>query len=243
MHVERHNQEKYLIKRQVLVIGFWARLAFMSVSDWLSLTLICILGAASPGPSLAVILSATQTNGRAGGLVAATGHGLGVFVYALVAATSLSYVITHHAKVFSALQIAGACLLIWLGLRLFLNSLTATTVPKITITSRKLTGSFLTGFAIAAFNPKIAAFFASLFSQFFAGGQSLGLHVCMATLAGLIDVVTYMVIVIALSGQLVQGLVVMKLHLLNRAIGSLLLLIGISLLISQLFDILKASYL
>tara|TARA_B100000575_G_C22644510_1_gene396536 strand:+ start:185 stop:382 length:198 start_codon:yes stop_codon:yes gene_type:complete len=65
----------------------------------------------------------------------------------------------------------------------------------------------------------------------------------MATLAGLIDVVTYMVIVIALSGQLVQGLVVMKLHLLNRAIGSLLLLIGISLLISQLFDILKASYL
>ena len=62
----------------------------MNVSDWLSLTLVCILGAASPGPSFAVILSATRTGGRAGGLAAALGHGLGIFLYAFVAATSLS---------------------------------------------------------------------------------------------------------------------------------------------------------
>jgi threonine/homoserine/homoserine lactone efflux protein len=209
----------------------------MSLSDWLSLTLVCILGAASPGPSLAVILSATQTVGRAGGVAAAIGHGLGVFVYACVAATSLSYVITHHATLFSALQIAGACLLIWLGARLLITSFTPTSAPVVAETSGGMTSSFLSGFAIAAFNPKIAAFFASLFSQFFAEGQPLGLHVGMATLAGLIDVVTYIIFVIALSGQMLRGVLITNLHVFNRALGSLLLLIGISLMISQVFTI------
>ena len=208
----------------------------MGVSDWLSLTLVCILGAASPGPSLAVILSATQTGGRAGGLAAAIGHGLGVFLYAFVAATSLSYVITNHGTLFSALQIAGACLLIWLGVRLLLASLTPKTAPEMAVASSSMKGSFLSGFAIAAFNPKIAAFFASLFTQFFAEGQSLSLHVGMATAAGVIDVVTYIIIVIALSGHILRGVMATNLHLFNRALGRLLLLIGISLVISQVFS-------
>jgi threonine/homoserine/homoserine lactone efflux protein len=206
----------------------------MSVSDWLSLTFVCILGAASPGPSLAVILSATQTGGRAGGLAAAFGHGLGIFLYAFVAATSLFFIITHHATLFFALQLAGAGLLVWLGGRLLLTSFRPKDEPAMATAQSGMTGNFLSGFAIAAFNPKIAAFFASLFSQFFAEGQSLGLHIGMATLAGVIDVVTSIVIVIALSGHRLHAVMAARLHLFDRALGSLLMLIGISLLITQL---------
>ena len=205
----------------------------MNVSDWLSLTLVCILGAASPGPSFAVILSATRTGGRAGGLMAAFGHGLGVFLYAFVAATSLSLIITNHAKLFFTLQLAGASLLIWLGGRLLQASFRPKEEPTIATDQNGMTSNFLSGFAIAAFNPKIAAFFASLFSQFFAEGQSLSLHVSMATLAGVIDVVTYFVIVIALSGHQLHALMAAHLHLFDRVLGSLLMLIGISLLITQ----------
>ena len=107
--------------------------------------------------------------------------------------------------------------------------------PTIATDQNDITSNFLSGFAIAAFNPKIAAFFASLFSQFFAEGQSLGLHVSMATLAGVIDVVTYLVIVIALSGHQLHALMVARLHLFDRVLGSLLMLIGTSLLITQVF--------
>ncbi len=207
----------------------------MSVTDWLSLIVVCILGAASPGPSLAVILSATQTGGRAGGVAAAIGHGLGVFAYAFVAATSLSYVITHYAAVFYALQFFGACLLIWLGGRLFLLSLSPKCPSEMTAACNNITTTFISGFAIAAFNPKIAAFFASLFSQFFAEGQSLSLHISMATLAGFIDALTYIFIVIALSGQVLRDVLVTKLHIFNRALGSMLLIIGISLMIRLVF--------
>ena len=68
----------------------------MSVSDWLSLALICILGATSPGPSLAVVLAVSRLHGRRGGYAAAIGHGLGVFFYALIAAASLSYILKQH---------------------------------------------------------------------------------------------------------------------------------------------------
>ena len=205
----------------------------MNVSDWLSLTLICILGAASPGPSLAVILSATRTGGRAGGLAAAFGHGLGVFLYAFIAATSLSFIITHYTTLFFVLQLAGASLLIWLGGRLLKASFRPKDEQTIATDQNGMTSNFLSGFAIAAFNPKIAAFFASLFSQFFAEGQSLGLHVGMATLAGVIDAVTYIVIVISLSGYRLHALMAAHLHLFDRVLGSFLMLIGISLLITQ----------
>ena len=204
----------------------------MSVSDWLSLTLVCILGAASPGPSLAVILSAVQTGGRAGGLAAAIGHGLGIFLYAFAAATSLSFIITHHATLFFTLQLAGAVLLIWLGGRLLLVSFRPKDEPA--SAQSAMSGSFLSGFGIAALNPKIAAFFASLFSQFFAEGQSLGLHVGMATLSGVIDVVTYVIIVIAVSGDRLQAIPGARLHLFERALAGMLMLIGVSLLITHL---------
>ncbi len=207
----------------------------MNVSDWLYLTLVCILGAVSPGPSFAVILSATRTGGRAGGLAAAFGHGLGIFLYAFVAATSLSFIITHHPALFFALQLAGASLLIWLGGRLLKASFRPKDEPTIATDQNSMSSNFLSGFAIAAFNPKIAAFFASLFSQFFAEGQSLGLHVGMATLAGVIDAVTYFVIVIALSGHQLHALMAARFHLFDRVLGSLLMLIGISLLITQVF--------
>ena len=92
----------------------------MSASDWLSLALICILGATSPGPSLAVVLAVSRLHGRKGGYAAAIGHGLGVFFYALIAAASLSYILKQHASLFQAVQIAGALMLVWIGVRLLM---------------------------------------------------------------------------------------------------------------------------
>ena len=63
----------------------------MGLADWLSLISICLLGALSPGPSLMVILACTAENGRKAGVLASIGHGLGVFIYALAAASGLSY--------------------------------------------------------------------------------------------------------------------------------------------------------
>ena len=130
----------------------------MSLFDWLSLALICILGAASPGPSLAVVLAVSILHGQKGGYAAAIGHGIGVFFYAMIAAASLSYILKQHANLFQAEQIAGALLLMWIGGRLLLSTQRQTQDQLPRASSLVPSQSFRHGFAIAFFNPKIAVF-------------------------------------------------------------------------------------
>jgi len=65
----------------------------MEPDQWLSLAMICLAGAVSPGPSLLVILDATRRGGRPAGMLAAIGHGLGIFIYAFGAATGLGWLV------------------------------------------------------------------------------------------------------------------------------------------------------
>ena len=212
----------------------------MTITDWISLALVCMLGAFSPGPSLAVIFAVTRMNGRASGLMAAFGHGLGILLYAFAAATSLSYLITNHADVFIILQMIGALMLLWLGYKLLKSSFHSTPQnddapqePAKTISSG-LIGGFTTGFIIAAFNPKTGAFFVSLFSQFLHQDQSLATHIGMAGLAGFIDVSAYVIYVLAFSTATLGNAMAKFQHILERALGLLLLFLGISLMASYL---------
>ena len=61
----------------------------MDFTEWSKLALICILGAMSPGPSLAVILRNSISGSRKQGVFAGIGHGLGITFYALIAVLGL----------------------------------------------------------------------------------------------------------------------------------------------------------
>ena len=206
----------------------------MSASDWLSLALICIFGAASPGPSLAVVLAVSRVHGRKGGSAAAIGHGLGVFIYALIAAASLSYILKQHAGLFQAVQIAGALMLVWIGGRLLLATRCRAQGQPPAAQRLALSQSFRHGFAIAVFNPKIAAFFVSLFSQYLAEGQSTMLHLAMASLAGGIDMFVYLMVVLLATTQLAARVFTICAGLNDRVLGSTLLGFGTILLVQNL---------
>jgi len=206
----------------------------MSASDWLSLALICILGATSPGPSLAVVLAISRLHGRKGGYAAAIGHGLGVFFYALIAAASLSYILKQHGHLFQAVQIAGALMLVWIGGRLLMATRRGAENQPPAAPALALSQSFRHGFAIAVFNPKIAAFFASLFSQYLAKGQSTGLHLAMASLAGGIDMIVYVIIVLLATTQLAARVFKKFAGLNDLILGSILLGFGTILLVQTM---------
>ena len=64
----------------------------MSPEEWVALATVFIVGAMSPGPSLAVILSNTISGGRSQGIATGIGHGIGFGVYAFLAALGLSLI-------------------------------------------------------------------------------------------------------------------------------------------------------
>lgn len=211
----------------------------MSLADWTSLALICLLGASSPGPSLIVILSNTRRYGRNAGLSASIGHGLGVFIYAVLAATTLGLIISHYQMLFRLIQIAGALLLIWIGIRLLVATLAkkpADTLPEEGLSG--LSQSFRDGLAIALFNPKIATFFASLFSQFITPEQTIITHLGMAGLAGFIDSSIYILMVFLASAHASQSFLGRYQKQIDISFAILLLGLGLSLIFSQINQLL-----
>ena len=206
----------------------------MGASDWLSLAFICILGASSPGPSLAVVLAISRLQGRSGGYAAAVGHGLGIFLYASLAAASLSYILRQHGHLFQIVQIAGALILVWMGGRLLTATRHRSENQPTEASHLVLSHCFCHGFAIAVFNPKIAAFFASLFSQYLVEGQSTSLHLAMAALAGGIDMIVYVIVVMLATTQFAVSTFTRFVGLNDLILGVILLGFGTILLVQNI---------
>ena len=175
----------------------------MSIESWLYLILICLMGASSPGPSLIVILRHAVADGRSAGINAAVGHGLGIFIYALVSAIGLSFILISSPKIFSFVQILGALFLLWIGFQILRGGLSKKDLSNFgeykTPSSGTTLNHFRDGFGIAILNPKILAFFSSLFSQFLSPEQNFSIHILMAIIAGFIDLSVYVIIVLLVT--------------------------------------------
>lgn len=134
----------------------------MTLATWLTVVTICILGAMSPGPSLAIVLKQTLTGGRRNGMITAATHGLGVGVYAFLSILGLAAIITASPLAFAILQWGGAAYLAWLGVKgLLAKPQSDAPLPEAPTTA----SAARDGFLVVLLNPKIAIFFLALFSQ------------------------------------------------------------------------------
>ena len=180
----------------------------MNITQWSQLALICILGAMSPGPSLAVILRNTLSKGRIQGIMSGIGHGLGITFYAIVAVSGLVALINTIPHFFSVAQIAGSFFLIWLGGKMIISVFKKDYASKENIPSKNSAHQgFLEGFLIAFLNPKIAAWLLALFSQFVQPEALLAEQFVLVSTVGIIDASWYcLVAFLVSSGRLLKRL-------------------------------------
>ena len=180
----------------------------MNITQWSQLVLICIMGAISPGPSLAVILRNTISGGRTKGVMSGIGHGLGITFYAVIAVSGLVAIINTIPYFFSFAQIAGSFFLIWLGGKMIISVFKKDYAAKENMPSKNSAHQgFLEGFLIAFLNPKIAAWLLALFSQFVQPDAVLAEQFVLVSTVGVIDASWYcLVAFLASSGRLVKGL-------------------------------------
>ena len=153
----------------------------MTLSVWLSLAAICMMGAMSPGPSLAVVLKHSLNGSMKNGMLAALSHGIGVGLYAGASLLGLGALMTQFPTVYQILVYLGAAYLTYLGIKILLAkpSNNELEVQKSEVSAAK---ALQDGFAIAFLNPKLAIFFLALFSQFIdpqALTLSVGIIMCL----------------------------------------------------------------
>ena len=205
----------------------------MLLHEWMSLVLLCLMGAMSPGPSLLVILACTAEGGKSSGIMASVGHGIGVSLYAVATATGLGLLLLASPVTLGVLQFLGACFLFYIGWKLFFGALHVTSQSTKTETM-PLGHMFRDGFLIAVFNPKIAIFFLSVFSQFLSPGQTGIVHVQMALVAGIIDTLVYVGVVLLASSPVVNKLLIGQNRYRDLSIGGFLMIVSVGLAFKQL---------
>lgn len=163
----------------------------MTWTTWLAVVSICMLGAMSPGPSLAVVLKQTLAGGRSNGVVVAVTHGLGIGLYATLSIFGLAALITASPVAFTALQWGGALYLAWLGVK----GLRARANPDAELPDVPTTASAARdGFLVVFLNPKVAVFFIALFSQVVGADTSVLAKLGYAATAMVIDGGWYLIV-------------------------------------------------
>lgn len=198
----------------------------MPLTLWLSMSLVCIFGAMSPGPSLAVVVQNTLTGGRMQGVITGIAHGLGIVIWAGLTAAGIGLVITQHPALFDAIRYGGAVLLLYLGIKSFTNRSAASEALSRN-TSALHQSAARTGFLIAISNPKIALFFLALFSQFVRPEAGITEKIIMALTAGVIDAIWYIVVALVLSQSRLLAWLRSRALVLDRVFGVILVALAI----------------
>lgn len=118
----------------------------------------------TPGTDTMYILARSISQGRQAGMISALGISSGVLVHTLFATFGLSAILATSAWAFTAIKIAGAAYLIYLGLQAWLRKSQPLLTPEVnSMSSWKI---YRQGVVTNVLNPKVAIFFLAFLPQF-----------------------------------------------------------------------------
>jgi len=199
----------------------------MTLIFWLQFAAVCVAGAMSPGPSLALVIRNSTKFSRIAGLMTAIGHGLGMGIYAVFAVTGLVIVITTNVYLFQLIQILGICFLLYFGIQFILQKSNEIIIDD----KQKNINSFIQGFSISILNPKILIWFAAIFSQFVSVNGTFTSNSILVLTASIIDCIWYIIVALVVTSYGLNNFFQKRIDIIQKISGFILVLIGIILII------------
>ena len=224
----------------------------MQFSEWVLLALSCFIGASSPGPSIALMIRAVLRDGRMAGLIFAVTHGFGIMLYAGLVSTGIIAVMLVVPGLMLALQILGVLFLLYVSRNMISGGLKARQESSSfdgtdfndtdlndddTSSQKSLITHGRDGFLIVFLNPKVAAFFLAIFSQFLSIDQSILTRVGMTMLAWGIDTGWYVFMAFVLAMPVIINKLRQHHGLVEASMGGLLLLAAIAMLLRMVISL------
>ena len=202
----------------------------MSNWFWVQFATICIVGAMSPGPSMALIIRNSIKYGRVSGILSSVGHAIGIGIYAGVSVVGLQIILINNIFLFNTIQFCGSVFLLVLGI-LFLRD----AGQKLSIKDeQKSVNSFIQGFAISILNPKILIWFAAIFSQFIEISSTNFVKLTMVLIASSIDGLWYIILTIIVTGFGLKQFLENNTKIIQNISGFVLIFISIIILYNTL---------
>ena len=120
----------------------------------------------SPGPSSLYVVSRAIAQGAKGGIVAAMGLAVGSVVHVVATVVGISAVFSHSPTLYTAVKLAGAAYLIYLGISYWKSKPLAGRKNVTQARKKPLFTIFRESIIVEVTNPKTALFFIALLPQF-----------------------------------------------------------------------------
>ena len=119
-----------------------------------------------PGPSVLFVIGRALAHGRRAALTTVVGNTLGAYVLVAAVAFGIGPIVERSVIVFTALKLAGAVYLIYLGVKAFRERDSLSTAFTADSPARNPLRTLWDGFAVGVSNPKTIVFFAAVLPQF-----------------------------------------------------------------------------
>ena len=203
----------------------------MTLITFAQIFTVCLLGAMSPGPSMAVVINNAIIKGRYNGILTSIGHGIGIAIYASFAVLGLGLVINTNLFIFNSLKILSIIFLIFIGVKSITNKERFNLEKKDT-TEKAI--SFLQGLSISILNPKILVWFVAVYSQFMSVNNELIFNIYLVSIAGIIDACWYIILTLAVTTASALNFFQTKIKLIQKIQGVFFIGIGLGLLVNLL---------
>ena len=204
----------------------------MSFVEWLSLAAVCLMGAASPGPSLLVVVNQTLNGSHLNGVVTAFSHGLMVGVWALVTVLGISQLLVHVPLLRWGLSLFAVGYLLYLARGAWGGG-----SMQITLSSNRQRKSLWSaasdGAAIALFNPKLALFFLALFTPFVDANKGFSEQYLLVLTPWITDTLWYLIVAILLSRPASLGWLEKHQSIINKLLAVALVVVAALLLLGN----------
>ena len=198
----------------------------MTFLIWSQFAIVCLVGAMSPGPSLAIVIRNNINFNRISGILTSIGHGLGIGVYATLAVLGLGLILQANQTIFLLIQIVGLILLFFYG-TIFILQKNSKEINEI---NQRQLSSFFQGFSIAIINPKILIWFTAVYSQFIYLEATFFFNTILVATASIIDALWYIFVSIIVTGYGLKTFLIEKKILIQKITGIVLIFISIALL-------------
>ena len=144
----------------------------MTAAAFLSIALIHLMAAISPGPSFVMTVRTAASDGLRAALGVAAGLGTGAIVWALAALFGLHLLFQLAPALLLAFKLAGAAFLLWIALQTWRHAREPLPAPGVAATARGALGGFRLGLLTQLSNPKPAVFFGAVFVGLVPPGSS-----------------------------------------------------------------------
>src|SRR3954454_3913863 len=159
---------------------------------------IAVLVSVTPGPATALVVRSAALHGRREAMLTTLGNSTGIVLWALASVLGISALVAASETAFTVLKVAGAVVLVLLGLQSIFHSRYGSPVPD--APPPKPRNHYREGLLTSFANPKLAVFFLALFPQFIPEGDPvLPSTVLMALIIVLMDLIWFTIIALVVG--------------------------------------------